>query len=275
MLAASCRAKIAVLLSASGVIAIALAIAMPWLAAAPTVVTHEVLLGELMVRLGALPRTEAPPDVALDIETLPWSGTSIEMTVRYPRRLPENESACVNVAVRAVSFEPEPVTDESRGSLAVFLRSEPVAMLLGPVTLTVFGAAFDVAPEYDATKEVGTLLPAEWSWSVSPNKAGSQILVLDVHELREAHNSLAPEGHEPVLVIEDSEGRMLTKALLSDASTIQLPVEVLTPEGIPLRVYLALRYGLGALGFVLMCPIAVVVLTRLMRRHARQEKGRW
>jgi hypothetical protein len=200
-------------------------------------------------------------DSSVATEMLPPSEWLV-LTISYPTRIRENESATVSVSLDFLN-----AGHWGRGAGAAF--GSPV--LPTDVELTLAGAAFQVAPSYLSSNTQGSPLPVKWYWSISPIKPGKHRMVLDLSEFR---NEMIPaasirpfEGFSSLLV--HLSGAVDGDFTLSELHLIDLEVNVMTTEGLPIWAGLLIRYILALAAFVLMYPAVSGWISRIPTRRSR------
>lgn len=182
-----------------------------------------------------------------------WRSDLIEIT--YPKSIPVSDSS--NVKVKWVPRGP------GHGSTFFGKETEPSNKL------TLSGAAFDVKPsetlERKYEKEVGSAI---WTWSISPKKEGSHELLLHLNSLSIVifgggdHYAYIKRNNEKPSFIKDP-----------SLDSVSIPIEVLTKEGLSLQAFLAIKYSLAFVGFVLLYPAFSNLVTVFIARKSNHGKG--
>lgn len=137
--------------------------------------------------------------------------------------------------------------------------------LPGTKKLTLSSAAFDVKPsealEREFNREIGT---ATWTWSISAKKEGSQELLLHFNDLK-----IKTKGaHTAFIIRNDGAPEFIDEPELESAI---IPIEVLTAEGISLKMFLFIKYSIALIGFILLYPAVSILLTKLITKKNSEE----
>jgi len=113
------------------------------------------------------------------------------------------------------------------------------------MTAELSGQDFDINPQGPATRVLGSNLPAEWSWTVTPRSAGKKELRLQLAVLLDENHATPIAGETYTRIIE---------------------VRV-HPLNTPLRLVKSTSSILGALGLTV-AAVASAALRRWRRRRA-------
>lgn len=96
---------------------------------------------------------------------------SIEVQIKYPRRVRENETLHVSAKITQ-----RYKTNLHKGSTDPPLSGE-LGSLAWDISLNLHGAAFNIAPT-DISFVAGTSLPVSADWTAAPNRTGDHLLLL-------------------------------------------------------------------------------------------------
>lgn len=179
-----------------------------------------------------------------------WATDSV--SIEYPSQIRITDSGLLRVLLL-----PEgPGNDKLRKS-----RFGRESKLARATTVSLSGAAFDVAPTSAITRPAGTAVPVQWLWTLSPKKEGRQYLTLNIDDFR------LSEYHGGDMQIN---GRRLA-GIVQNPDEQALPIIVLTREGLTVEYHLLIRLAILILGFVLLYPAVVSwVADRIRKRRERR-----
>jgi hypothetical protein len=212
-----------------------------------------------------------------------------EVIILYPKELKVNESALVEVYIRSKGLENQKVKRHLSWNFENRLSHT--------ITLTLYGASFTIKPQETIEMAKGTAIPLHFVWSISPTKEGTQQLVLDLKDLG-ISGYIEYFSKKASVFITNAEGKQNLSPALSDEiftrpklrirvnndlkieaskdqiSTETLEVEVLTKEGLLIDFFLPLKYGLYALGFILLYPAVSDLVKKILSKNTSKRRKR-
>lgn len=190
-----------------------------------------------------------------------------ELIVKYPSTVQVDQSASVEVRLNASGplnakiEHPEKASSHFESEL-LGLNRDP-SSLRAPLSLTLSSAGLQVAPSSKLEKPAGSPLPLLWRWTILATKEGTQEAILDMESLSfqsyEAGNMLRGLGRTHLRM--SVNGEEVQTSALQDLRSQILRIEVLTKEGLPIQMYLVLRYAIGLLGAILVYPAVASIIS--------------
>ncbi len=185
-------------------------------------------------------RTAKITDIFQMVAAGPIEFRSIEVQVRYPRRVRKNETAKVVAQVTQRYME----TNLDKGSTASPITGD-MDNLIWEISLKINGAAFDVSPK-DHTVSAGTSLPANVYWTALPKSTGDHFLLLDIEGIIPAEDQWHKPAFQHKVVVNGKpvNGRM-------SEYNIVLPLEVVTKWGVSQLWRDLIAGAIAAFGFLL------------------------
>lgn len=211
------------------------------------VVIAGAVLGGSLVRSVVRLETDAPPAPTL-LEV-----SRLALAVGGPRGRGAAQRFSVRIVCPAEILEDESPTVELRFELAGNPDGE--APEPSPMTAEVelSSATFKIVPSPRISRS-GTP-PFVYTWVVTPQSLGRHALLVDIAQLLD---------RDSIDVLEDVvtlNGKALATA---NATSLALPVRVLTEWGISGRTFNLLRAAVGLLGFILTYPLWIQWVRRLL-----------
>ncbi|MCZ6623535.1 MAG: hypothetical protein O7B35_04795 [Deltaproteobacteria bacterium] len=122
-------------------------------------------------------------------------------------------------------------------------------------------SAFNIAPSERIAKESKSL-PAHFVWTATPKSEGKHLLVLSISELFYHQESDPADRYYKIrnkLIING------TEEARTDLDSVTVPVSVYTIWGISETTYQLLKWGVGAVIFVVTYPLLLTFLKRKLR----------
>lgn len=205
------------------------------------------------------------------------------LVIKYPNKLKINESKAISVE-QYISSPPkfdfilEDVVMVLHDTVQTFedTISEPRDTLMHDLSLKCFGSAFDISPDIEITKKRGTPTPLKWTWIITPQKEGRQLLIIDFEDLRlNSYKKRIEDGlegdccwHLFASIYMNDEEILLTKE--TDFIQQEFAIEVLTLEGMKTTHFTYLRYILILIGAFLMYPAISGLLTHKLSKDRNE-----
>jgi hypothetical protein len=179
----------------------------------------------------------SPPQMGIDLKLI------------YPQDMQENQTSAVTLQYDVITARTDPVTfkvsEESWGKLPLTIGA------------SLNSSAFDIEPSEFLKKEPGHPLPVSFVWSISPQKEGDHILLLDISFLTSSWQPLAAVQRKleptPKIAFFLNE----EEVSMTEFGVIQLPVKVHTILGVSNTTVDSIRAAIGLVAFVLLYTIFV------------------
>ena len=160
--------------------------------------------------------------------------------LNYSEEMKENETQEVTIEYSASISK-----SDSHGYVIKTPYRPPKSFSIG-----LSSSSFHIAPSASIKKEKDADLPAQFLWTVTPQKEGEHYLIVDLNELPRINYVEVPGYFELFTVNGKKRDR-------EQWSTPTLQVKVYTYLGISKKTLFCMELVCSIIGFILMCPLCV------------------